>query len=57
MKETFYNLDLDNHRMSFSSLEEEDIFDEKYLYMFFCVKFRNGGKLHSHLWFFRGFCE
>jgi len=23
----------------------------------FCVKARNGGKLNSHLWFFRGFCE
>lgn len=22
-----------------------------------CVKQRNGGKLNSHLWFFRGFCE
>ena len=25
--------------------------------MFFCVKYRNAGKLSSHLWFFKGFCE
>ena len=25
--------------------------------MFYCVKFKNGGKLSSHLWFFSGFCE
>jgi len=25
--------------------------------MFLVVKFANGGKLSSHLWFFNGFCE
>ena len=27
------------------------------LHMFYCVKFKNSGKLSSHLWFFKGFCE
>ena len=42
-------------------LTNEEILEEelkkKYLYMFLCSKFKNGGKLSSHLWFFRGFCE
>lgn len=25
--------------------------------MFLSVKLKNGGKLSSHMWFFRGFCE
>ena len=31
--------------------------DKIVLHMFYCVKFKNSGKLSSHLWFFRGFCE
>lgn len=27
------------------------------LHVFYCVKFENGKKLNSHLWFFKGFCE
>ncbi len=31
--------------------------EDDYLNMFFCVKYANGKKLNSHLWFFRGFCD
>ncbi|KAL4487126.1 hypothetical protein ABPG72_001578 [Tetrahymena utriculariae] len=30
---------------------------EDYLHIFHCIKYKNGGKLSSHLWFFCGFCE
>ena len=34
---------------------EDDEFN--YLNVFVCCKLENAGKLSSHLWFFRGFCE
>ena len=34
---------------------EDDEFN--YLNVFMCCKLENAGKLSSHLWFFRGFCE
>lgn len=35
--------------------DEDDDFN--YLNVFLCCKLENAGKLSSHLWFFRGFCE
>lgn len=28
-----------------------------YVNMFFCIKYKEAGKLNSHNWFFNGFCE
>lgn len=35
---------------------EEDLEKDR-LNVFYCVKYVNGKKLNSHLWFFKGFCE
>ncbi|EAR99425.3 chitin synthase (macronuclear) [Tetrahymena thermophila SB210] len=34
-----------------------DDIDDESISIFHCVKYQNGGKLSSHLWFFSGFCE
>ena len=31
--------------------------NKKYINLFFCIKYKNGGKLTSHNWFFNGFCQ
>lgn len=28
-----------------------------FMNLFMCVKYKNGGKLSSHNWFFNGFCK
>lgn len=29
----------------------------KYVNLFFCIKYKETGKLSSHNWFFNGFCQ
>lgn len=31
--------------------------NKKYVNLFFCIKYKNSGKLSSHNWFFNGFCN
>ena len=31
--------------------------NKKYVNLFFCIKYKNSGKLSSHNWFFNGFCQ
>ena len=43
-------------------LEEEDEFikkrsEKKFMNLFMVTKYKNGGKLSSHNWFFNGFCR
>lgn len=47
----------DPNKKSGNQIIKDILNHDNYLYMFFCVKHKNGGKLTSHLWFFKGFCE
>lgn len=29
----------------------------RYVNLFFCIKYKESGKLSSHNWFFNGFCQ
>ena len=31
--------------------------NKKYVNLYFCIKYKNSGKLSSHNWFFNGFCN
>lgn len=49
-----------NNIQPFDSNNEFDIQEEinrSVINIFYCVKYKNSGKLSSHLWFFKGFCE
>jgi len=35
----------------------EGNFGKGHLPLLMCVKLQNAGKLSSHMWFFRGFCQ
>ena len=34
-----------------------DLLKDDFLPIFYCAKYKNAGKLSSHLWFFQAFCN